>query len=84
MRRFSLASVNKVTLVVGSSSLRDRVTLGLETSFNHVNDLTRPPELCMKSGMRTNGFYFMAAMSSKNVLLSLLLRGYDYYYFSDC
>ena len=52
MQSSSLASVNKVTFVVRSPSLQDRVTLEVETSFNHVNDLTRPPELFMKSSIR--------------------------------
>ena len=70
MQRSSLASVSRITLVVGSPALRDSVTLEVETSFNHVNDLTRPPELCMKSSIRnyfsvTNGFCFMAACPAR-------------------
>ena len=37
--RYSLASFNRVTLAVGSPSLRDRVTLWVQASFNHFNDL---------------------------------------------
>ena len=45
MQRSSLASVSNFTPIVGSPALRDRVTLQVETSFNHVDDLTRRPEL---------------------------------------
>ena len=48
MQRSWLTSVNWVTFVEGSPNLQDGITIPVETSFNHMNDLTRPPELRMK------------------------------------